>query len=89
MNCVTVCAYDVGKRGNKEVPTEPAQLPDPTVHAAIVCPVCWDHAVEPIEGIVLPARAIGGRDLSQVSLYRCSHWHLFALFYQPADWEQA
>lgn len=72
-----------------EVSTEPLKVPDSPGHAAIVCLVCWDHAVERIEGIVLSARSIGGRDLSEVTIYRCSHWHLFALFYQPADWEQA
>jgi len=53
----------------------------------IVCPICWDHAVERIDGIVLTARAMGGRDLSQVKIYRCSAWHLFALFQQPKAWE--
>ena len=58
------------------------------VEAPLVCPVCCDHAVERIEGIVLSASATGGRNLSQVSMYRCSHWHLFALVYQPAEWAQ-
>ena len=59
------------------------------IEAPLSCPVCCDHAIEQIKGIVLSARAMGGRDLTQVTMYRCSHWHLFALFYQPADWEQA
>ena len=58
------------------------------VAAPIVCPVCCDDAIERIDGIVLSARAMGGRDLSQVTMYRCGHWHLFVLLYQPADWEQ-
>ena len=59
-----------------------------TVEAPLVCPVCCDHDIERIEGIVLSASATGGRNLSQVSMYRCSHWHLFALVYQPAEWAQ-
>ena len=62
----------------------PSPMADET---PIVCPVCWYHAVERVEGIVLSARPIGGHDLSQVSVYRCAHWHLFALFNQPKAWE--
>jgi hypothetical protein len=57
------------------------------IEVPIICPVCWSHDVERIEGIALSARSVGGRDLSQVSMYRCIHWHLFALFYQPAEWQ--
>ena len=67
---------------------QPVKISDTPVDVPIVCPICWDHAVERVEGIVLSARQSGGRDLSQVSIYRCAHWHLFALFYQPAEWEQ-
>jgi hypothetical protein len=57
--------------------------------APLVCPVCCDHEIERIEGIVLSAGATGGRELNQVSVYRCSHWHLFALIYSPAEWEES
>jgi len=59
------------------------------VESPITCPICCDHAVEQIEGIVLSARTAGGRDLSQVAVYRCDHWHLFALLYQPIELGQA
>ena len=48
----------------------------------IVCPVCWDHALERIDGIHLTARTIMEQDISRVQLFRCSHWHVFALFDQ-------
>jgi hypothetical protein len=52
------------------------------VAGPIVCPICWDHALERIEGVHLSARTVIEHDISRVSLYRCSHWHLFALFHQ-------
>jgi hypothetical protein len=52
------------------------------VAGPIVCPICWDHALEKIEGIHLSARSISEHDISRVSMYRCCHWHLFALFEQ-------
>lgn len=61
-----------------KVSTTPVDVP-------FVCPICWDHAIEQIEGIVLSAKSVGGRDLSRVSIYRCGHWHLFALFNQPME----
>jgi len=62
-------------------PTEvPLQVP-------IACPVCVDHAIEKAEGISLSASPIGGREISKVSVYRCSRSHLFALFDQPVKWE--
>lgn len=67
--------------------TEETNLSHTPIEAPIVCPVCWDHAVERIEGIVLSARSVDGRNLSQVSIYRCTHWHVFALFNQPATCE--
>jgi hypothetical protein len=69
--------------------SEEVSLSSTPVEAPLVCPVCCDHAIEQIEGIVLSASAMGGRNLSNVSMYRCSHWHLFALVYQPAEWEHA
>ena len=69
-----------------QLPQEIKALKAP-LEVPIICPVCWTHDVERIEGMVLSARSVGGGDLSQVSMYRCIHWHLFALFYQPAEWE--
>jgi hypothetical protein len=68
------------------------QQSDQTVPSAeattllLVCPICWSHeGVEQVTDIVLSARAMGGRDLSQVSAYRCPRWHLFVLLNQPED----
>jgi hypothetical protein len=48
----------------------------------IVCPVCWDHELEPIDGVRMSARTITEHDVSRVSVYRCSAWHMFAVFDQ-------
>ena len=70
--------------------TEQTVPPPEPITAALVCPICWDHeGVELVKDIVLSARPIGGRDLSQVSVYRCAHWHLFSVFHQPNAWECA
>jgi len=50
----------------------------------IVCPVCWDHAVERVEDVRLSAHTKDGRNVGGAFVYRCSHWHLFALFNQPS-----
>jgi hypothetical protein len=52
------------------------------VAGPIVCPVCWDHALEKIEGIHLSARTVTEHDISRVSIYRCTNWHIFAVFNQ-------
>ena len=77
------------------LPFGPMQHPEQTVPpaqesitAALVCPICWDHqGIEQVKDIVLSARPIGGRDLSQVSVYRCARWHLFAVFQRPSALE--
>jgi len=60
-------------------PIEP-EAPGRLVAGPIVCPICWDHALERIEGIRLSTRTVDEHAIGKVSLYRCSHWHLFALF---------
>jgi hypothetical protein len=52
------------------------------VAGPIACRICWDHALERVEGIHLSARTVSEHDISRVLLYRCSHWHMFALFQQ-------
>jgi hypothetical protein len=52
------------------------------VAGPIVCPICWDHALEMIEGIHLSARTVFEHEIGRVSIYRCSHWHMFAIFQQ-------
>ena len=48
----------------------------------IVCPICWDRSIEKLEGVALSASTSGGRNVGGAFVYRCSHWHLFALFQQ-------
>jgi hypothetical protein len=54
------------------------------VAGPIVCPICWDHSLEKIDGIHLSARTVTEHDISRVFLYRCSNWHMFALFHPDA-----
>jgi hypothetical protein len=56
------------------------------VEIPISCPICLDTTIERLEGIVLAARTRDGNEVAGVSVYHCSHWHLFALFNQPVDW---
>jgi hypothetical protein len=51
------------------------------------CPMCKNRALQPVEGIVLTAKLMGGKEISDVSVYRCGHRHLFAVFNQPVDGE--
>jgi hypothetical protein len=51
----------------------------------IVCPVCWDHAVERIEGVTVSADNLNGKQISGVNLYHCSYWHAFAVFEQLSN----
>ena len=48
----------------------------------IVCPLCWDHAIERVDGVNLSANNVAGKNVGGASIYRCSHWHMFALFEQ-------
>ena len=46
----------------------------------VVCPVCWDRAVEPVHGVRLSVTINGiPSDVHGVSVFRCSSWHLFIL----------
>jgi hypothetical protein len=48
----------------------------------MVCPVCWDHAVERVEGIKLSASNADGKNVGGANIFRCSQWHMFAVFEQ-------
>lgn len=50
-----------------------------------MCPVCWDHAVERIEGVTVSADNLNGKQISGVNLYHCSYWHAFAVFEQLSN----
>jgi hypothetical protein len=69
-------------------PSEQVIPSNTPLEAPLVCPVCCDHEIERIDGIVLSARPMGDRDLSEAAMFRCRHWHLSALVYQAAEWEQ-
>ena len=83
MNLKPALAYHVDMREAEQT------VPSPEVPTTLlVCPICWSHeGVEEVHGIVLSAKATGGRNLTGVSLYRCPRWHLFALFNPPKEWE--
>jgi hypothetical protein len=59
----------------------------PPVEAPIVCPVCWDHAIERVEGVHLSASNADGKNVGGASVFRCSRWHMFALFEQLITWD--
>ena len=62
---------------------EPLEIDESRLIAGpIVCPLCWDHALERIEGLRLTARTVAEHDVRRVLMYRCSRWHVFALFEQ-------
>lgn len=47
----------------------------------ILCPQCFDSMLQPVEGVKL--LAVGASEVkieSPVTIYRCSSWHLFAVF---------
>ena len=46
----------------------------------LVCPVCWDHSIEKIEGVALTASTLEDRPVSGAQLYHCTRWHVFAIF---------
>ena len=47
----------------------------------IICPECWDRAVEPLPGAQLFS-LLGSepRLITAVTVYRCQQWHVFAIF---------
>ena len=49
----------------------------------IVCPVCWHHSVDSVDGIRLSATAINGKDIGGAAVYLCSQWHRFAVLGRP------
>ena len=48
----------------------------------LVCPVCWDHGIEKIEGVTLTASTLLNRPISGAVVYHCNRWHIFAVFEQ-------
>ncbi len=44
------------------------------------CPICWDHRLDPIQGVQLTVSIEGGhRCLGRAAAYHCSNWHVFAI----------
>jgi hypothetical protein len=75
MNGHVVPVYDAAMQQFAEAETLEALERGP-----LVCPVCWDHGVERIEGVTLSADNLRGKPISGALLYHCSHWHIFAVF---------
>ena len=48
---------------------------------SIICPECWDHAVEPLPDTQLfSLHGSEPRLVTAVTVYRCRQWHVFAIF---------
>ncbi len=77
MNSHVAPAYDVTMQQSTEQENLVALEQGP-----IVCPVCWDHGVERIEGVELTANHTDGKAISGAVIYHCQHWHIFAMFQQ-------
>jgi hypothetical protein len=60
-----------------------SNIPRPLVDTPTVCPLCWDHDITQVEHVRLSAHSGDGHDVGRAYVYRCSRWHLFALFDQP------
>jgi hypothetical protein len=46
-----------------------------------ICPKCWDNMLEPVSGVELVAVHSSAMTIvSPALLYRCSQWHIFAVF---------
>jgi hypothetical protein len=52
-----------------------------------ICPKCWDNMLEPVSGVELVALHTSAITIvSPALLYRCSQWHIIAVFScVPAD----
>jgi len=50
----------------------------------IACPICWDHQIQPVDGVRLAATInCTERQIANVSAYRCGNWHVFVVLSQP------
>jgi hypothetical protein len=59
------------------------EVSDRLIAGPIVCPICWDHALEKLEGVRLSARTYAEQPfINRALVYRCSSWHIFAVFEQ-------
>jgi hypothetical protein len=46
-----------------------------------MCPQCFDSMLQPVEGVELLALHTSEfRIVSPIALYRCTNWHIFAIF---------
>jgi hypothetical protein len=45
-----------------------------------ICPVCWDHTVEPMEGVRLSVTINGVcSNIHRIEAFHCSRWHIFIM----------
>ena len=78
MHFVSVLAYDAAMEQQTQIEDSSRLVAGP-----IVCPICWDHALEKLEGVRLSARSFAEQPfVNRVIVYRCSLWHVFAVFEQ-------
>jgi hypothetical protein len=81
MQFATLPPYDAEMPQLRIEPNTPRILSD----SPTVCPVCWDHDITRIEDVRLSLDGGDGHKVGRASVYRCGHWHLFALFEQVGD----
>lgn len=76
MHATTISVYDPPMEPQIEIEDSVRSVAGP-----IVCPICWDHALEKLEGIRLSAKSLAEQPfVNRVIVYRCSSWHVFAVF---------
>lgn len=64
-------------------PLESRDIASQFVAGPIVCPFCWDCALERLEGVRLSARPyVEQPSINRVKVYHCSSWYVFAVFEQ-------
>jgi hypothetical protein len=50
----------------------------------IICPICWDHAIKPLQEVDLVAvHRTQMQFVPSIATYYCSYWHVFAVFGCP------
>ena len=59
-----------------------SNIPRPLIDTPTVCPVCWNHDITRVEDVRLATTSGDEHNVGKASVYRCGHWHLFALFDQ-------
>ena len=62
--------------------TAEQDIPRTLENMPTVCPVCWEHDITRVEDVRLSTDVGDAHEVGKASVYRCGHWHLFAVFEQ-------